>query len=158
MQRSMDAVTNITALDHDFVVQTEQWPDRVRQKLDQSTFSDSYKQAFWKGFSGTFTNSQILSVRKGIDETELRRRDSTVTLYRFALANASHIKVKDAHLFIDDEKIRDQFNDLSKIATSDRQKMRQSNAQFAKLQNENLSKLGLSRKELGLNEPSSSPH
>jgi hypothetical protein len=158
MQHSIDAVTNVTALDHDLVVQTEQWPDRVRKKLEQSTFSDSYKQAFWKGYSETFTNSEILSVRKGIDESELRWRDSTVTLYRFALANASHIKVKDAHLIIDDEKIRDQFNDLSKIATADRQIMRESNAQLVKLQNENLSKLGLSRKELGLNEPSSSLH
>jgi hypothetical protein len=158
MQHSIEVVTDVTALDHDLVVQTEQWPDRVRQKLEQSTFSDSYKQAFWKGYSETFTNSEIQSVRKGIDESELRWRDSTVTLYRFALANASHIKVKDAHLLIDDEKIRGQFNDLSKIATSDRQKMRESNAQLAKLQNENLSKLGLSRKELGLNEPSSSPH
>lgn len=158
MQHSIDAVTNVAALDHELIVQTEQWPDRVRLKLEQSTFSDSYKQSFWKGFNEAFTNSEILSVRKSIDENELRWRDSTVTLYRFTLANASHIKVKDAHLIIDDEKIRDQFNALSKTATSDRQKMRESNAQLANLQNENLSKLGLSRKELGLNEPSSLPH
>ena len=158
IQHSIDAVISVTTLDHDLVVQTEQWPDRVREKLEQSTFSDSYKQSFWKGYSETFTNSEILSIRKGIDESELRWRDSTVALYRFALANAEHIKVKDEHLVINNEKIRDQFNDLSKIATSDRQEMRESNAQLVKVQNENLSKLGLSRKELGLNEPYSSPH
>jgi hypothetical protein len=156
MSRTSDSVQKITALDHEFVLQLEQWPSRVQEQTDQSDLSESDKQAFLKGFYKTFSNSEIVTLRGQGDKIEEQWCKDTLALYDFARLHNGRIRVKGAHIVIDDENVRTRFNDLLHQSREQRQRMIDTNAQLAKLQNDVLQKYGLTRKDVGLVEPSDS--
>lgn len=154
MKRSADAVRNVTQLDHQFVVQLEQWPAHVQQQVVQSHISD--KDGFMKGFNETFTNSRVVVLRKQGDEIEAHWCEATLALYNFALAHSGQIRVKNEHVIIDDANMRAQFNNLLRESREQRKKMTDANTELAKLQNEGFQKFGLTKKDFGLDNTSPS--
>lgn len=64
--------------------------------------------------------------------------------------------MKDEHILIEDENVRTRFNELLHQSRGQRHRMTETNAQIAKLQNDVLQRLGLTRKDVGLVEPSDS--
>lgn len=156
MSHTRDGVQKITALNHEFAMQLEQWPTRVQEQVAQSALSESDKQSFLKGFHETFSNSEIVTLRRQGDQIEVQWCKDTLDLYDFARSHAGRIHVKDAHILIDDENARTRFNDLLKQSQGQRQKMRETNAQLAKLQQDGLKKFGLTRRDVGVVEPSDS--
>lgn len=156
MSRTRDSVQKVTVLDHEFALQLEQWPSRVQEQIAQSTLSESDKESILKGFHETFSNSEIVSLRRQEDQIEVQWCKDTLALYDFARSHAGRIHVRDAHILIEDESLRTRFNDLLHQSHGQRQRMTDTNAQIAKLQKDGLQKLGLTRKDVGLVEPSDS--
>jgi hypothetical protein len=154
MNRASNSVQKTTALDHELVLQLEQWPSRVQEQTARSDLSESDKQAFLKGYNKTFSNSEILTLRSQGDEIELQWCKDTLALYDFARSHTRGMHVKDRHILIEDESVRARFNDLLHQSREERQRIRDTNAQLAKLQRDVLEKYGLTRKEVGLDEPS----
>lgn len=156
MSRTRDNVQKVTALDHEFVLQFEQWPSRVQEQVAQSALSESDKRTFLKGFNEAFSNSEIVTLRRQGDQMEVQWCEDTLALYDFARSNARRIHVKDAHILIEDDSVRTRFNDLLHQSRGQRQRMADTNAQIAKLRKEGLQKFGLTRKDVGLDQPSGS--
>jgi hypothetical protein len=157
MNRASNSVQKTTALDHELVLQLEQWPSRVQEQTARSDLSESDKQAFLKGYNKTFSNSEILTLRSQGDEIELQWCKDTLALYDFARSHTRGMHLKDGHILIEDESVRERFNDLLHQSREERQRIRDTNAQLAKLQRDVLEKYGLTRKEVGLDEPSNPP-
>lgn len=156
MSRTRDGVQKVAALDHEFALQLEQWPSRVQEQVAQSALSQSDKQGFLKGFHETFSSSEIVTLRQQGDQIEEQWCKDTLALYDFARLHAGRIHVKDAHILIEDENVRTRFNELLAQSRGQRQRMRETNAQMAKLQKDGLQKFGLTRKDVGLGAPSDS--
>lgn len=156
MSRTSDGVQKVAALDHEFALQLEQWPVRVQEQVAQSALSESDKQSFLKGFHETLSNSEIVTLRRQGEQIEVQWCKDTLALYDFARSQAARIHVKDAHILIDDENVRTRFNVLLNQSQGQRQRMRDTNAQLAKLQQGGLKKFGLTRKDVGIVEPSDS--
>ena len=156
MSRTRESVQNVAALDHEFVLQIEQWPARVQEQVTQSSLSESDKRDFLKGFDGAFSNSEIVTLRKEGDQIEVQWCKDTLALYDFARSQAARIHVKDTHILVDDDNVRARFNDLLNQSRGQHQKMTETNAQLAKLQQDGLQKFGLTRKDVGIVEPSGS--
>jgi hypothetical protein len=154
MTHTRDGVEKLSALDHEFALQLEQWPARVQEQVAQSSLSESDKQEFLKGFHETFSNSEIVTLRRQGDQIEGQWSKDTLALYDFARSHAGRIHVKDAQIVIDDENVRTQFDDLLHQSRGERQRMTDTNAQIAKLQKEGLQNFGLSRTDVGLAEQS----
>jgi hypothetical protein len=150
MSRTRDSVQKITALDHAFVLQIQQWPSHVQEQTAQSPLSESDKQAFLKGFDETFSNSEILTLRRQADQIELQWCKDTLALYDFARSHEGRIHVKEARILIDDGDVRASFNDLLQQSREQHRKMADTNAQLAKLQQDSLQKFGLTRKDVGI--------
>jgi hypothetical protein len=156
MSRTRDSVQKAAALDHEFGLQIEQWPARVREQTAQSSLSESDKRAFLKGFDGAFSNSEIVALRRQGDQIEVQWCKDTLALYDFARSQGARIHVKDAHIPVDDDNVRTRFNDLLHQSCEQHQKMTDTNAQLAKLQQDGLQKFGLTRKDVGIVAPSDS--
>ena len=156
MSRTRDGVQKVTEVDHEFALQVEQWPSRVQEQVGQSALSEADKQAFLKGFHKSFSSSEIFTLREQGDQIEAHWCKDTLALYDFARAHAARIHVKDAHILIEDKSVRTRFNELLQQSRAQRQRMRETNAQLAKLQQDGLQKFGLTRKDVGLVEPSDS--
>jgi len=154
MIRTRDSVQKVTALDHEFALQLEQWPSRVQEQIAQSFLSESDKQSLLEGFNEGFSNSEIVTLRRQGDQMEVQWCKDTLALYDFARSHAKRIHVKDAHILIEDENVRTRFNDLLHQSRGQRQRITDTNAQIAKLQKDGLQKFGLTRKDFG--EPSDS--
>lgn len=84
MSHTRDGVQKIATLDHEFAFQLEQWPARVQEQVAQSSVSDSDKQSFLKGFHETFSNSEIVTLRRQGDQIEVQWCKDTLDLYDFA--------------------------------------------------------------------------
>jgi len=134
MSRTRDSVQKITALDHESALQLEQWPSRVQEQTARSPLSEADKQGFLQGFHDTFSNSEIVTLRRQGDQIEAQWCEDTLALYDFARSHARQIHVKDAHILIEDENVRTRFNDLLHQSREQRQRMTDTNAQLAKLQ------------------------
>jgi hypothetical protein len=156
MSRVRDSVQNAAAIDHEFFVQIEEWPARVQQRAAQSSLTESEKEDFLEGFNKAFLNSKILTLRKETDQIEDQWCKDTLALYDFALSQAGQIHVKNAHILIDDDNVRTRFNDSLHRAREQQKKFGDANAQLAKLQQEELQKLGLTKKDVGIAEPANS--
>jgi hypothetical protein len=150
MSHTRDNVQKITTLDHEFVLQLEQWPARVQEQVAQSALSESDKQSFLKGVQQTFSNSEIVTLRTQGDQVETQWCKDTLALYDFARSQAARIHVKDAHILVDDEKVRTRFNDLLHQSREQHRRMTETNTQLAKLQQDGLKRLGLTGKDAGL--------
>lgn len=153
MSHTRDGVEKISALDHAFALQIEQWPARVQEQVAQSGLSEYDQQEFLKGFHKSFSNSDIITLRRQADQIEVQWCNDTLALYDFARSHAGQIHVKDAHILIGDQNVRTQFDDLLHQSRGERQRMTDTNAQIAKLQIEGLEKFGLTRTDVGLAEP-----
>jgi len=153
MSRTRDGVQKVTALDHEFAIQLEQWPSRVQEQVAQSALSESDKHAFLESFRKTFSTSEIVTLRQQGDQIEAQWCKDTLALYDFARLHARRIHVKDAHILIEDENVRTRFNELLHQSRGQHQRMTETNAQMAKLQKDGLQKFGLTRKDVGLVEP-----
>jgi hypothetical protein len=149
MSHTRDSVQKVTALDHEFAIQLEQWPARVQEQVAQSALSEPDKQSFLKGFHETFSNSEIVTLRTQGDQIEVQWSKDTLDLYDFARSHAGRIHVKDAHILVDDESVRTRFNDLLHQSREQHRRMTDTNAQLAKLQQDGLKKFGLTRKDVG---------
>lgn len=156
MSRTRDSVQKVTALDHEATLQLAQWPSRVQEQVAQSALSESDKQAFLKVFHKTFSTSEFFTLRQQGDQIEATWCKDTLALYDFALLHAGRIHVRDAHILIEDENVRTRFNELLHQSRGQRQRAMETNAQLAKLQKEGLQKFGLTRKDVGLVQPSDS--
>ena len=156
MQRSVEAVQSVTALDHEFVEQIEAWPTHVRQKVANASLSKRDREEFLRGFDEGFVSSSILAVRREADKTEAQWCDATVALYTFALKHPGAIRVKGENLLIPDDNLRAQFNRLQGQAIAERKKLNDANEQLRKLQKESLQKAGLTEKDVGLSDQDSS--
>jgi hypothetical protein len=156
MSHTRDSVQKVAALDHEFLVQVEEWPAYVQQQAAQSSLSESDKRAFLKGFHEAFSNSEIVALRRQEDQIEVQWCKDTLALYDFARSQAARIHVKDAHILVDDENVRARFNDLLHQSREQHQKMTDTNAQLAKLQQDGLQKFGLTKKDVGIVERSDS--
>ncbi len=156
MQRTVEAVQSVTALDHEFLEQTEAWPTRVRQQVADASLSKRDKEEFLKGFDAAFASSTTLAVRREADNTEAQWRDATVALYTFALKHPRAIRVQGENLFIPDDNLRAQFNGLQGQAIAERKKLNDANEQLLKLQKELLQKAGLTKKDVHLSDQGSS--
>ncbi len=154
MNRTRDSVQSVAALDHEFVLEIEQWPARVHDRAAQSALSEPDKQEFLKGFEQGFSNSEIVTLRKQGDEIEAKWCEETLALYDFARSQAGRIHVKNGHILVDDANVRIRFNDLLQQARGQLRKMEETNAQLAKLQQDNLQKFGLTKKDIGVAQPS----
>jgi hypothetical protein len=153
MSRASDGVQKVTALDHEFALQLEQWPSRVQEQVAQSALSESDKHAFQEGFHDSFSTSELVTLRQQGDQIEAQWCKDTLALYDFARLHAGRIHVKDAHILIEDENVRTRFNELLHQSRGQHQRMKETNAQIAKLQKDDLQKFGLTRKDVGLVEP-----
>jgi hypothetical protein len=149
MSRTSDSVQKITSLDHEFFLELEQWPLHVQQQTAQSSLSQSDKQTFLKGFDESFSNSEIVTLRRQGDQIEQKWCSDTVALYDFGRSHVRQIRVKDTQLLIDDSSVRTPFNELLRESREQQQKMRDTNSQMAKLQQVGLQKLGLTIEDLG---------
>lgn len=156
MSRTRDGVQKVTGLDHEFALQLEQWPSHVEEQVARSALSESDKQAFLNGFHETFSTSEIVTLRQQGDQIEALWCKDTLALYDFARLHAERIHLKDAHILIEDENVRTRFNELLHESRGQHQRMTQTNAQIAKLQKDGMQKLGLTRKDFGVVEPSDS--
>jgi hypothetical protein len=156
MSRARDSVEKITALDHEFVLQLEEWPVHVQQQTARSSLSETDKKAFPEGVNESFSNSEIVTLRKEGDQIEAQWCKDTLALYDFARLHAGQIHVKDARILIDDENARPRFNELLQQSRTQHQRMTDTNARLAKLQQDNLQKLGLTRRDVGVVDPSGS--
>lgn len=157
MSRTRDGVQKMTAIDHEFLLQLEQWPSRVQEQVARSALSESDKQSFLEGFHKShFSAPEIVALRQQGDQIEAQWCKDTLALYDFARLHAGRIHVKDEHILIEDENVRTRFNELLHQSRGQRHRMTETNAQIAKLQNDVLQKLGLTRKDVGLVEPSDS--
>jgi hypothetical protein len=156
MQKTLEAVQNVTALDHEFLEQTETWPTRVRQQVANSSLSKRDKEEFLKGFDEAFASSTILAVRREADKTEAEWRDGTVALYAFALKHSRGIRVKGENLIIPDDTLSAQFNGLQGQAIAKRKKLNDADEKLRKSQNGSLQKAGLTKKDVGLSDQGSS--
>ena len=149
MQRTVEAVQSVAALDHEFMEQTEAWPTRVRRQVANASLSKRDKEEFLKGFDEAFASSTILAARREADKTEAEWRDATVALYAFALKHSRGIRVKGEELIIRDDNLRAQFSGLQGQAIAERRKMDNANKRMDELRKELLQKAGLTKKDVG---------
>ena len=156
MQRTVEAVQSVTALDHEFLEQTEAWPTRVRRQVANASLSKRDKEKFLKGFDEAFASSTILAVRREADKTEAEWRDASVALYGFALKHSRGIRVKGEKLIIPDDNLRAQFSGLQGQAIAERKKLNNANERMDELRKESLQKAGLTKKDVGLSDQGSS--
>jgi len=155
-QRTVEAVQSVTALDHEFLEQTEARPTRVRQQVANAPLSNRDKKEFLKGFDEAFASSTILAERREADKTEAEWCDATVALYTFALKHPRAIRVQGENLIIPDDNLRAQFKGLQGQAIAERKKLNDDNEKLLKLQNELLQKAGLTKKDVGFSDQGSS--
>jgi hypothetical protein len=150
MQKSVDAVRGVAAADQRYSQQLETLPERIRAKLSSSGLSEHDASEFAKGFSSTYGNSKVLSIRRQAAAVESQWADATVALYEFSIANAARIRVQDAHLVIGDENVRTAFNAQMKSARVLRDSLVALNDQLESAQQKSLQGAGLTPAQLGL--------
>jgi hypothetical protein len=156
MRHALNAVREMAALDHDLLQQIESWPDRVQQRVAQSSLPPSEKQDFLAGFRRSFADSRQLNLRRHADEVETQWVQETVALYDLTLAHSTEIKVKDQQVIISRASTLDQFNRQLKKAQDLHQSLIQINEQLQRMQREALQQFGLTPKDIDLSSSDSS--
>jgi len=157
IRRTRASVQNITTLDHDFVLQVEQWPDHVGQQVAASSLSERGKKEFVNAFLKSFSNSETLATRRQIDQVEANWCASTLALYDFALAHTAQIHPRNNQIFVGDEPVRKRFNELLRQAQDQQGDMTDLNAKLDKLQEEGLQRFGLNKSDIGVAPSSGAP-
>lgn len=152
MNRTRASVQKITELDHNFVLQCEQWPARVREQVARSSVSESDKQGFLKGFDETYSKSDSLTLRRKADQIEAQWSSDTLALYAFAASHASRLHVKDDHIFIAGDDVCAEFNELLRKSREQQQKLADVNTQLANLQSAGLQRYGLTKSDFGMDD------
>lgn len=137
--------------------QAETLSARVQQEVAQSSLSDAGKQLFLQGVIESNDYSSALEVRRKADQIEQQWCDETVALYDFALTHQKQIQIKNGHLIINEERTRQQFNNLLKQAREQRRRIQDTYAEMAKLRKEVMRKSGLTKEDLGLEGGDSPP-
>jgi hypothetical protein len=150
MQKSVDAVRGVAAADQRYSQQLETLPERIRAKLSGSGLSEHDASEFAQGFSSTYGNSKVLSIRRQAAAVESQWADATVALYEFSIGNADRIRVQKTHLVIGDEKVRTAFNAQMKSAQVFRDSLVALNDQLERAEQQSLQGAGLTPAQLGL--------
>ncbi len=152
MQKSIDAVHGIVAVDERYSKRLEGIPDRMQAQVENSHFSESDKQGFMAGIRKSYGNAKALQIRRQAMGTETQWEGATVALYEFAMANASKVRVAGTQLVIGDERIRSKFNDLFGKSQKLRDDLLELNKQLEAAQRVALQEAGVTPKDLGIKE------
>ena len=152
MQRSVDAVRGVVAVDQPYSQQLESLPDRFQARADSLGLSDALKEAFRKAYG----DSKPFMIRREALEVDKQWAGTTVAFYEFAMANATKIRVDGSHLRIGNERIRAEFNEQLKQSLTLRNSVNTMNAQIEGSQREIMQRTGMTLKEMGLEDTSQS--
>ena len=120
---------------------------KTKERLFASSLSDEEKKEFWDGFEGSFRKS--LKPRDDLNEIERLWLKDSISLYEFMQDNEHSFHVKDNKVVFASTDLLNEYNEKFQKADTERKEFLAAKANFKKLQEEGLGKIGLKPADLG---------
>jgi hypothetical protein len=150
MMRTRDAVSTRLELDRSVSDFLQKFPKFVANKFDQANLPITQRKQYEDGFNASFANSEFLSARSDMMQSEDSWASATLDLYNFALQHQQQISVGGGKVRIAGDALFLEFNRKLQASESLHRDFAAKNARVIAIQQASFKKMGVTSRDLGI--------